>query len=140
MCLGILGISLRHPDDVHIFYVSIFCFIIAVLFPLIYIRQFNHVTKTNFRREQEQTGTAENERIVSFTDEKIKVHSVNTGATVFMDYNVVARCAETENIFVLFTKENLVIIVNKNSLVCEGKYEDFLRFIKGKCKNVKWRK
>ena len=106
----------------------------GVAIPLIYIRQYNHVTKVNFARLQESIGASEFERSTSFTDEKIKIHD-ETGNTAYFDYDVIRRFAETKDTYALITKENQVILVSKIVFTQEQRKE-FIHFIKRKCKNV----
>ena len=112
----------------------------AIVIPLIYIRQFSYVTKVNFARIQESTGKADIEQITSFTDDKVKVQNNNTGGTTYLNYDRIVRFAETKSSYVLFTKENQAIYVNKINLMQEQKSEAFLRFIQDKCKKIKWGK
>ncbi|MDR3000948.1 MAG: hypothetical protein LBU89_06755 [Fibromonadaceae bacterium] len=114
-------------------------FFAGIVIPLIYIQQWNHLAKTYWARIQESTGVSKFEQISSFTDEEIKIRNVDTGGMVSLKYDVIARLAETENIYALFTKMNQIIIVNKISIAQEHNTEAFICFIKEKCKNVRWR-
>jgi len=119
------------------FPLALFGFLSAIIVPLQHKKQFKHITKANFVRQLETTGGAlELELITSFTSDKIKIYNSTTNNTAYVDYNLIVRYTETEKLYVLFTKENQSIIVNKISIVQRGEAEEFSRFIREKCKNV----
>jgi hypothetical protein len=51
-----------------------------------------------------------------------------------MDYAVICRFVETENMYTLFTKAEQFIVVNKESLMKAQSNEDFIKLIMSKCK------
>ncbi|MCL2569174.1 MAG: YcxB family protein [Oscillospiraceae bacterium] len=75
--------------------------------------------------------------ITSFPPEGIKVSAANGGEEVTIPYDTVTRFLETEQLYVLFTRKDQVIPVNKLSLAEEKKSDDFLRFTKVKCENIR---
>jgi hypothetical protein len=95
--------------------------------------------KTKLQRQQECEGTSELKLAISFLDENIKIHNLRAGGTIYMKYDSIVKLAETKNLYVLFTKAKQFIAVNKTILFQEQKNNDFIRFVKDKCINVKWR-
>jgi len=75
---------------------------------------------------------------VLFLEEIIKTQNVNTGNTTEIEYKHFKRFVKTKNLYVLFTKANMFLVVKKSSI---NKVQDkikFSQFIKSKCINVKW--
>ena len=129
---GIICVALHYTTA------SIISFAWAVIIPMVIKLRTYLDIKKYFARWQESTGTSELEIIASFTDEKIKVHNETTGNTVYIDYDVIRRFAETEYAYVLFSKQNQFFLVNKSAFSHEQRIE-FMSFIQGKCKNVGWK-
>ena len=75
----------------------------------------------------------------TFTDENIRICSVGSEeeSTMHIKYDAIVRFVETKNMYTLFTKDNF-ISVHKTDLIQAQQSEEFLRFIRDKCKNVKW--
>ena len=101
-------------------------------------QSFRNFVKINLARVQENEGTTELKVITSFTDDKIQIHHVNTGNTSNLSYDVINRFVETKNMYTLFTKAHQFVVVNKASIIQDHENEDFIRFIKDKCKNIQW--
>ena len=93
-----------------------------------------------WERIKETTDKEEIERVVSFAEDKIVIFDPISGGTVYINYDAIRRIAETKRIYALFTKADQFVVVNYESLTHQNKNEDFIRFIKEKCANVKWRK
>lgn len=113
-------------------------FALGVSLPIIRFMLVKKNEKLLFERNTE-TGFADFENIVSFTDDKVKVYNVHTNGTSYLLYNVIARFEESKHFYILITKANLFILVNKLTLTQEQKEKDFLSFIKEKCINVRWK-
>jgi len=103
-----------------------------------YWQAFRKLVKINLERAKENTGTTELNVITSFTDDKINIYTVNTGNTTKLNYDAIIRFAETKNMYALFSKGNQLVVINKASIIQEQKTDDFVRFIKNKCKNIQW--
>jgi len=93
-----------------------------------------------WKRQKESTGAEGIEQVVTFLEDKIQVHNPQTSAMIYLKYDLIQRFAETQSMYALFTKENQCIVVDKVSLIQEKKSEAFIRFLKDKCKNVKWKR
>ncbi|MCL1786493.1 MAG: YcxB family protein [Defluviitaleaceae bacterium] len=93
--------------------------------------------KINLQRAKETTGTTDLEVQTAFADDGIKLHDLSSGGRSTVDYGNVNRFAETKNMYILLTKANLLIIVNKATLAQAGETEAFLQFIKSKLPHVK---
>ena len=115
---------------------AIIGFLIGIAIPVVYIVRFNLSIKKSLMRTQE--GAKEFEYIVSFMDDKLKLDDVNTEGTTYCSYDDINRLIPTKNMYMLFTINEQVIIVNKTSLLQEQKNEAFMCFIKDKCKNISW--
>jgi len=111
--------------------------IALVVTPAVFLIRLNSDNKLYLARIQESTGTASFDVVTSFTEDNIKLHNLNSGGTVYMDYDVIVRFAETENLYVLYTKKSQFVLADKIKLIQEQKSEEFLHFIKDKCKNLK---
>jgi len=116
-----------------IFFVVLFIvgLLLAITMLINYFRQGNVVVKTIVKRFQE-SGHSEMKMVASFTDDKINVQNLTSGANGEVDYAVVYRFSETKNFFTLFTKAGQSIMVNKTSLIEAGEDNKFLQFAKGK--------
>jgi len=139
LLLGIYGITSQSIS----FILSIFCIFVGVfsiIVVLLLILRGKGAQKEMWEGVKENTGTEEIVYVVSFDEDNVKIHSPRTGGTVYNKYDLIYRFAETKNMYMLFTKANQPIIVNKATLTKEQKTEEFMRFIKDKCKNVRWRK
>ena len=90
---------------------------------------------TALKRAKQAAGKSEIECVVNFSNDKITSHSPN----IRLNYADIKKLLETESQYVLITKSKKFIAVNKASLIAAGKNEDFICFIKDKCKNVRWR-
>ena len=135
--VGILYIVLEQMNSV----LGIPMISLGLAGPLLHHFNFNYVTKVNWRRAiQSSEGRDSFECITSFTDDEVKLHNPTNGGTAHIKYGTIKRFAETDEWYVLFTKDNQFIIVDKVRLIQEEKDKDFLRFIVGKCENVKWKK
>ena len=95
--------------------------------------------KIQLQRQQEREGTPELNLAISFSEDKIKSHNIRAGGEVYVGYDSVARVVETKNFYVLRTKAKQDIIINKASMIQAQKSDAFIRFLRGKCKNAKWR-
>jgi len=107
---------------------------LGVINPWLTLKRLNRL---ELKRIQEIEGISEIKQTVSFDDDKIKIVTPSTGSQVFMEYRLIDRLVETENLYALFTKENLLILVNKLHLIQEQSHEEFLVFIKEKCKTAR---
>ena len=92
-----------------------------------------------WERIKENSKSGAHEVNVTFHEDRIKVHDLQSNGTSCTNYDLISRFMETKSMYVLFTKANVMIIANKVSLTQEQKNEDFVRFIREKCKNVKWK-
>jgi len=104
-------------------------------------RDQRHLTNLQLKRIEEVEGACFIEKTVSFTAEKIKIH--NTAAksgqgTTFLEYGVIERIAITSNMYTLFSKANLFVVINRTSLAAEKKEQEFIDFIRENCVNLKW--
>jgi len=117
----------------------IWWFIVAISALLIIKVHYIQAAKTSLARIQESTGTSEIELITSFEDDVIKIYNASTEGTFRIAYDVITGREQTKDMYVLYTKLNQAIFINKTSLTKEQK-DEFIRFIKSKCKNVKWKR
>jgi hypothetical protein len=115
----------------YIYLLAFFSFSVAVMSPIIYVKNLNRVIKINMDRFYE-LGLKEIEVVTSFTEDKIKLHNKTTGAASELSYGVIERFVKTENMYVLFTKAEQFIVVNRKILIEKEKHKDFVRFIKEK--------
>ena len=109
----------------------------SVFIALLFLRTRLGIQRT-LERTRKSLGAEEVEYITTFADDQIKIHTLQTSATVYLNYDDISRFAETESLYALFTRANQFITVNKAGLIQEQKDEAFVQFIKDKCKNVKW--
>lgn len=113
---------------------------LSVLFLWMYYQQEKALLKLTFERNLEVTGREDIEQIVAFLSQKIEIFSTITENKTFIDYNAIARCVQTKSTFSFFTKTNLFIVVDRTKLVDENKEEEFILFMREKCKNIMFRK
>jgi len=111
----------------------------VVIFSLMLLFAHKRNVKITLQRQKEREETSELKLAISFLDEEIKIHNLRAGGAIYVNYDSIARFVETKNLYVLFTKANQFVAVNKTILIQEQKRKDFIRFVKDKCKNVKWR-
>ena len=90
----------------------------------------------NLKVMREEAEIPELRCTTSFADDKVKIYWDHTGGIGRIRYNDIDRLVETENIYALFTKANQLILVNKPKLIQEQKSEDFIYFIRNKCKTI----
>jgi len=97
--------------------------------------------KRSYGQIEENLGTTELEieQVVTFLDDGIRVHNPLTKGTVNFRYDRITKFTETKNLYFFRTKADQFILANKAYLIEEQKNEEFLRFIKSKCENVRWR-
>jgi len=98
------------------------------------------VSRKMWERIKETTGAEELNMIVTFLDDKIKTYYPESAQTLHIDYHLISRFEETESTYLLITNARQFVMVNKETLIQDGKDEEFLQFIKNKCSNVKWGK
>jgi hypothetical protein len=122
-------VMLDHPNYVW----AIIALLVGILIPIIYVISIKKGMATAMARLREE-GFSEMLSAITFTEDNIKIHNITSGATINYEYSSVAKVAETENLIAMFTKANQLIVINKKSLIEAEKCEDFLRFIKSKCK------
>ena len=109
--------------------------------PLFYIKQFNYMTRKNWKRMVESSGgVSELEVITTFMADGVKTYNKQSGGSSFINYNSIFRFAETDNIYALFTKENQFIVIDKISIEHEQKTKELINFLREKCINIKWSK
>ena len=148
---------LKNPRDKKMFVIySLFCFFVLILgiisssamlissgvagnilIVLLLLRDKIEMQRT-MEKIRESLGIEEIEYVITFTDDQIKIHNLQTNGTSRFIYSDINRFVETKNLYALFTRANQFITVNKNSLIQEQKDEAFIQFIKNKCENVKW--
>ena len=121
------------------YYEAITGIIMTIVFILALIYFQKREIKIQLQRQQEREGTPELKLAISFSEDKIKSHNLRAGGAVYVDYDSIAKFVETKNYYVLRTKANQNIIINKAAMIQTQTSEDFIRFLKDKCKNVKWR-
>ena len=122
------------------FIFAIFVGVLGIMLVLILIIRGKVSQNRFWEQVKENSGTEELVQIVSFHEDNIEMHDLKTSGTVYTKYDLIDRFAETESMYALFTKANQGIIVNKAILEQEQKTEEFMRFIKDKCRNARWRK
>jgi uncharacterized membrane protein (Fun14 family) len=106
---------------------------VGIMVPIMYFYRVKQVIKINMNRFQEAGYTAM-EVTTSFTEDKIIIHNATTGASVGLDYSVICRFAETKNMYTLFTEAEQFVVVNKASLTQSQTSDEFILFIRKKCK------
>ena|GEM_PF-1906841 len=123
-------------------YASIyFCsaFFIVLIFIFISIIPFSikQNIKMMIKRIQETTNAREYECTTSFGDESLTVinHSTNGIANIY--YDNIHRFVKTNNYYVLFTKAEQFVFINKKDIDQAQKKEEFFSFIESHCKNLK---
>jgi len=112
---------------------GIFC---ALLIATNLVVKPERIIKINLQRAQETTGQTDLEIITSFTDEKIKLHNITTGNTTYLGYDAIKRIVETKDMYILFSKANQFVLVDKTTLIQQQNTEDFKQFLRDKCKHV----
>jgi len=117
-----------------------FIILVALLFPILDHKNFRRTVKLYYRRTAESSGGATVlEVTTSFSEEEIKIHNHITGSVTALKYDSLVKFVQTERLYIMITKENQFVVVDKLKLIQDGLNEDFLSFIKEKCNNVKWR-
>lgn len=107
----------------------------GITMPILYLNRIKQIIKINMDRFKE-AGHTEIEVTTFFTDDKIELHNVTTGASSSLDYSVICRFVETENMYVLFTRAEQFIVVDKASLISAQTNDEFIRFIREKCRMI----
>jgi len=110
-----------------------------VYMSLLYIRDLFSPDQV-WERIEESYGKRELEMIVTFLEDKIKVLDPDSCGIMYYNYGIIVGFIEIRDIYFLATKAGQSIAVNKTSLVQEEINEDFIHFIKEKCRNIKWTK
>ena len=118
--------------------ISIFGFLLFAAALLSYPWHLNRVIKLDLDRAEEMTGIRERESEVSFLDDAIKIHDAKLNNTSEINYNHFSRFAKTDNLYVLFTKTNVFLPINRTSIIAKQDDVQFGKFIKNKCTNIKW--
>ena len=77
------------------------------------------------------------EKIVTFSHNDIQIYDNFFETTTYFEYNTIARLAESETLFALFTNKNEIILINKFDVTQEKSTKNFLSFIADKCANIK---
>jgi len=140
--MGILGvldvIIIDNPIRTIVFGIVLIA-LLSTAFPLQNFIQKIHRNKA-LRKTKEIIGTEEQEMITTFLEDEVKIYSPQKNGTIYLKYNLFKKFVEAKDTYILITKENQFIVVNKDSLTQEDKNEVFLSYIRDKCKNVKWSK
>jgi len=106
---------------------------IGIMMPIMYFYRIKKVIQINMDRFRE-AGYTKIEVVTSFADDKIELHNATTGASSSIKYSAICRFAETENTYTLFTKAEQFVVVNKASLIQEQTNDEFIGFIRKKCR------
>ena len=75
------------------------------------------------------------QRLVFYSDE-IENFDPDTNNINRINYRHLFRLVETENTFTIFTKAHIIMVVDKASLIKEQKKEDFILFMREKCRGL----
>jgi len=110
---------------------------ICLPYAVAYVKQPKELMKHLMDRNIETIGSIELPQLVSFFDDKIKIYGAKTGSTIYLAYDVIERYAETKSTYSLFTKTNLIVVVNKLALIQEQRDGEFIKFLRYKCRNIK---
>lgn len=127
--LGLIG-TFQGITFAIVFFVGI-CVFIAEYYYTLY--KFHKIC---MQRMEETTGRRETKYNVYFDEEGAIVNNLDTKSNIKMKYDMFVRLGETSNVYALFTKSNLFIVIFKDCLD-EMQMHDFKEFIKEKCKNIK---
>ena len=92
--------------------------------------------KTSLRRRQELYGVAQLTEKKYFLDNELMVRTEQIEEELHLSYAVFHRVIETKNLIVLFTKQRLMITLDKNGFQ-NGTAEDFWKLIAEKCPEAK---
>ena len=122
-----------------IYVVSVIGFISVIAFILSYPWHLNRIIKRELERMNESIGRYEIKGSALFMNESIKTNNVDDNYSSEIKYSHFNRFIETKNLYVLFTKSNLFIAIKKTSLTAKSD-EEFVPFIKDRCKNIRFRK
>lgn len=112
--------------------------IATLLFILEYFYVMNRNVNTVFRRMQESTNATEYEYTTTFNADALIGVNHTTNAIANILYDNFQRFIETKNYYILFTRADKYVLINREEIDQAGKREDFLAFLKNKCQNVKW--
>lgn len=112
----------------------------ALLFAAEYAIIIRKNIKRNVAQLRETTNMDACNYTTSFSDAGVEVENQATGAQATIAYDNIVRLVETKNLYMLSTKANQLVIVNRTAIDGAGQREDFLRFLRERCGNVRWKK
>jgi len=101
---------------------------------LAYPWHLSRVVKLDLARLKETRGTDEVKSSLFFMDESVKICNTASEAEIYIKYEDFKRSAHTKNFFVLFTKANLSLAVNKASIIKKQEDVKFREFVRSRCK------
>ena len=113
-------------------------FVAGIFLGLLGLSARRNAIRAHLHSIEASTGTTELQVKTFFSDDEISAFNFQTEGTTTFNYDDIHRLIETKSLYVLVTKINQFLVIDKVSLAQEEKSEDFLRFIKDKCKNIKW--
>ncbi len=128
--IGIVTISVFHMTYGWIF------FLLSIIFGIEYLYVINKFYKLNVERLEETVGKRESRYNVYFDENEVIVNNLDTGGKAKTRYNLLRKCVELANEFVIITKSNQYIIISKNNWDNE-KVNEFKIFISEKCNKLK---
>jgi len=114
-------------------------FILSLIIGVIIVNvlQPKRILKSIYNRNLETLGTKELSQAITFMEERIKVFSLDSGGTIHINYEAIVRVVETKSTYTLFSKTEIIIFICKQALEEDYKNEEFIRFLKEKCKNIR---
>ena len=69
---------------------------------------------------------------VSFDEEQIHVHNLQSKAENNISYDLIKRAVETRHLYLIILEEQMAVLVNKEGFTT-GAPEDFIKFLRQKC-------
>lgn len=130
----ILGVVIS--DTFWILY-GVFFGVLAVISILVIFYVQNIFQKKNIEMIKEISKSNSFKIETIFNEECAVLNNLTTSAKVEIKYESFVRFAETSNMYLLITKSGQQIFIFKNCLN-EEEINSFKKFIKEKCKNIKW--
>jgi len=115
----------------------VFGILFAIIFLVAMFWNLRKSIKINLQRAQESTGSTDLEVLTSFTDDGIKTFNCLTNGTSTISYNDINKFAQTKSMYVLLTKSNQFMVVDKATLTEKGQSKEFVRFINSKLPHAK---
>ena len=113
-----------------------------------------HASSAHYRKTLEIYSSWKYPFDASFGEREFEIRDDELGAVASVLYDDIIWCIETKSLYVLLTKAetffnpqpslslfvrgNLCGVADKTTIDEDGKRDEFINFLKGKCRNMKW--